>query len=153
MKILDEKGRLFGKLNLIDLLVVLLIVAVIFVAAWKLGGSRAAEAVTSEHYTVEYTVLFEDVPLDVCGFARGQIDAQLTNSGKLVDAHITAVTTAPGADEAHQTLYVTIAGDADFSGYVYKVGAQEVRVGYEYIVKTSELELTGIISAMEVTHD
>ena len=31
-----------------------------------------------------------------------------------------------------------------------KVGAQEVRVGYEYIVKTSEFELTGIITAMTV---
>ena len=29
MKLIDEKGRLFGKINLIDLLVVLLIVAVI----------------------------------------------------------------------------------------------------------------------------
>ena len=29
MKLIDEKGRLFGKINLIDLLVVLLIVAVL----------------------------------------------------------------------------------------------------------------------------
>ena len=39
MKIIDEKGRLFGKLNLIDLLVIVLILAVVFVAVWKLGGS------------------------------------------------------------------------------------------------------------------
>ena len=32
-----------------------------------------------------------------------------------------------------------------------KVGPQEVRVGYEYILKTSEFELTGLISALEVT--
>ena len=43
MKIIDEKGRLFGKLNLIDLLVIVLILAVVFVAVWKLGGSKAAE--------------------------------------------------------------------------------------------------------------
>ena len=47
MKIIDEKGRLFGKLNLIDLLVIVLILAVVFVAVWKLGGSKAAEAVKS----------------------------------------------------------------------------------------------------------
>ena len=38
-----------------------------------------------------------------------------------------------------------------FTGNVYKVGPQEVRVGYEYILKTSEFELTGLISALEVT--
>ena len=40
MKLIDEKGRLFGKINLIDLLVVLLIVAVLAAVVWKLGGSR-----------------------------------------------------------------------------------------------------------------
>ena len=46
MKLIDEKGRLFGKINLIDLLVVILIVAVIAAVAWKLGGRKAATAVT-----------------------------------------------------------------------------------------------------------
>ena len=46
MKLIDEKGRLFGKINLIDLLVVLLIVAVLAAVVWKLGGKKAAAAVT-----------------------------------------------------------------------------------------------------------
>ena len=46
MKLIDEKGRLFGKINLIDLLVVLLIVAVLAAVVWKLGGRKAAAAVT-----------------------------------------------------------------------------------------------------------
>ena len=44
---------------------------------------------------------------------------------------------------------VTIKATAAFSGNVWTVGSQEVRVGYEYILKTSEFELTGIISDME----
>ena len=40
MKLIDEKGRLFGKINLIDLLVVLLIVAVLAAVVWKLGRYR-----------------------------------------------------------------------------------------------------------------
>ncbi|MFR7745276.1 MAG: DUF4330 family protein [Acutalibacteraceae bacterium] len=35
MKLIDEKGRLFGKINLIDLLVVLLIVAVLAAVVWE----------------------------------------------------------------------------------------------------------------------
>ena len=55
------------------------------------------------------------------------------------------------ADSAHVDLGVTIEGRGQFTGNVYKVGPQEVRVGYEYILKTSEFELTGLISALEVT--
>ena len=55
------------------------------------------------------------------------------------------------ADNGHQTLFITVEADASFTGNVYKVGPQEVRVGYEYILKTSEFELTGLICALEVT--
>ena len=40
MKVIDEKGRLFGKLNLIDLLVILLIVFAAVAAASKKHGYR-----------------------------------------------------------------------------------------------------------------
>ena len=40
MKFIDEKGRLFGKLNLIDLLAVLLIVARFALAGYKKNGPK-----------------------------------------------------------------------------------------------------------------
>ena len=54
-------------------------------------------------------------------------------------------------ENGHLRLYITVEAIASFTGNVYKVGPQEVRVGYEYILKTSEFELTGLISALEVT--
>ena len=54
MKLIDEKGRLFGKINLIDLLVVLLIVAVLAAVVWKLGGRKAAAAVTGTEKKAVY---------------------------------------------------------------------------------------------------
>ena len=35
MKIIDEKGRLFGKINLIDLLVLVLVVAVVLALGFR----------------------------------------------------------------------------------------------------------------------
>ena len=61
MKIIDEKGRLFGKLNLIDLLVIVLIIAVIAAVAWKLVGKQAAETVADTGRTITYTVTVEDM--------------------------------------------------------------------------------------------
>ena len=147
MKLIDEKGRLFGKINLIDLLVVLLIVAVLAAVVWKLGGSRAG----TEKKAV-YTIEFEDVSADIAEYAKTQVDKTLVNDSKQIAAVITDVRTEPYDNElGHVRLYITVEASASFTGNVYKVGPQEVRVGYEYILKTSEFELTGLISALEVT--
>ena len=152
MKLIDEKGRLFGKLNLIDLLVVLLIVAVLAAVVWKLGGKKAAAAVTGTEKKAVYTVEFEDVPADIAEYAKTQVDKPLVNDSKLIDAVITDVRTEPYTNElGHVRLYIAVEAGASFTGNVYKVGPQEIRVGYEYILKTSEFELTGRISALEVT--
>ena len=152
MKLIDEKGRLFGKINLIDLLVVLLIVAVLAAVVWKLGGKKAATAVTGTEKKAVYTVEFEDVSADIAHFAETQVGKSLVNDSKVITASITDVRTADYADEnGHLRLYITVEAGASFTGNVYKVGPQEIRVGYEYILKTSEFELTGLISALEVT--
>jgi hypothetical protein len=152
MKFIDSKGRLFGKLNLIDLLVILILAAGIFAVVWKVGGQKAADAATSKKTVVKYTVVCEDLPKDVCEYAKSQIGQQLVDSGKLLTASVTNTSTEDSAvTSGHENLYVTIEGDAKFAAHVYTVGSQEVRVGYEYIVKTSQFELTGLISDMEVT--
>ena len=145
MKIIDEKGRLFGKLNLIDLLVIVLLIAAVAAVAWKLVGKKAAETVANTGRTITYTVTVEDVNREAAEFASTQIGKSLVNNSKVVDAAVTE-----REDGTHVDLAVTIEGQGQFTGNVYKVGAQEVRVGYEYIVKTSEFELTGIITAMTV---
>ena len=77
----------------------------------------------------------------------------LVNDSKLIDAVITDVQHRGVRQTSfgHVRLYITVEASASFTGNVYKVGPQEVRVGYEYILKTSEFELTGLISALEVT--
>jgi len=149
MKIVDEKGRLFGKINLIDLLVIVLVIAIVAAVGWKLVGKKAAAAVSDDQHELTFTVLFEDQPTEVAQFAETQVGAQLVNNAKLISAEITEVSSIPLADEPHSNLYIIVTATATFSGNVWTVGSQEVRVGYEYILKTSEFELTGIITGME----
>ncbi len=149
MKIVDEKGRLFGKINLIDLLVIVLVIAIVAAVGWKLVGSKAAAAVSDNQHEITFTVIFEDQPTEVAQFAETQVGKQLVNNAKLIPAEVTEVSSIPLASEPHANLYVTVKATATLSGNVWKVGSQEVRVGYEYILKTSEFELTGIITGME----
>ena len=148
MKIIDEKGRLFGKINLIDLLVIVLVVAVVAAVGWKLVGKKAS--VSDNTHEMTFTVLFEDQPAEVAQFAETQIGKQLVNNAKLVSAEVTGCEAVSSIRTlGHVDLSVTVKATAAFSGNVWTVGSQEVRVGYEYILKTSEFELTGIISDME----
>ena len=149
MKIVDEKGRLFGKINLIDLLVIVLVIAIVAAVGWKLVGKKAAAAVSDDQHELTFTVLFEDQPTEVAQFAETQVGKQLVNNAKLISAEITEVSSLPCAEETGNDLYVIVTATATFSGNVWTVGSQEVRVGYEYILKTSEFELTGIITGME----
>ena len=48
MKIINEKGKLFGIINLVDLLVLLLVIAVVAVVGIKLFGTKAVEVVSSK---------------------------------------------------------------------------------------------------------
>ena len=131
-------------------LVIVLLIAAVAAVAWKLVGKKAAETVPDTGRTITYTVTVEDVNREAAEFASTQIGKSLVNNSKVVDASITDAAVTDRADSAHVDLAVTIEGRGQFTGNVYKVGAQEVRVGYEYIVKTSEFELTGIITAMTV---
>ena len=153
MKIIDEKGRLFGKINLIDLLVLVLVVAVVLAVGWKLVGKKAAAHVSNKQHEITFTVLFEDQPAEVAACAETQIGKQIVNNAKLVSAEVVGCEAASSIRTlGHMDLSITIQATGTFSGNVWQVGSQEVRVGYEYILKTSEFELTGIISNLEANN-
>ncbi len=54
MKLLDKKGRLFGLVNLIDLLVIALVIVVGIGAFWYLNRGKAEAANKTVIYTVEF---------------------------------------------------------------------------------------------------
>lgn len=151
MKIIDEKGRLFGKINLIDLLVILVIVIAAAALLWKFGGKRATEAVTAKPKTATFTIVAQDVPEEVCRFAETQVGQQLTNSDKLINATVVSTAYKTVEGQKNPDLYIVVEADVSYASYVYKVGTQEVRVGFDYIVKTSEFEMTGTVCNLEVT--
>lgn len=75
MKIIDEKGRLFAKINLIDLVI---IVAVIALLAATVVKFKTSDTYLSRGRTLEYTVLVENV-------RQATVDAINQNKEGLVD--------------------------------------------------------------------
>ncbi len=174
MKIIDEKGKLFGKMNIIDILVLLVVAAVVVVLAWK-GGSKVSEAVgmtESNTTTVEYQVIVNNANAALCQSVLAidfsdEANSQVMNDGKLVDAQILSCELQPyyltqvsedgtllrAEDPERGVLVFTLRAEASVVDYAYVVGSQELRIGKSYIVKTTALELTGSVSGLEVVHE
>jgi len=89
VRILDDRYRLFGIINPVDLIAVLIVVAGVFVAANMLFGDSTPTAVTAETVPVTFSVLYPDVPLNVfesADFTEGDVVNKVGGKplGKLV---------------------------------------------------------------------
>ena len=160
---IDEKGRLFGKINIVDLLVVLvIIIAAVFVGMKFLGGgSGTGGAVSGGKTRIVYTVLVENVRPEVYENVKACVDAgdaTLMASGEMLDGRVTDVTAAPHEEsisvsstgnaviipvgKGHLDLTFTIECNV-LNTITTEIGTQEVRIGKTHIVKTDKFELAG----------
>lgn len=167
MKIIDEKGRFFGRINVIDLLVLLGVVVVAFVLVGKMVGNKGAGLAGQAKLT--YTVKVCDVDAQVYESIQNiTFPDQLMASGNLLNANVVSVTPEKSQGQVYEVLPNTQGGmelktgendsyDLTFTIEAFvpdnaknEVGTQEVRVGKTHIVKTSQLELEkGIILSCE----
>ena len=162
---LDEKGRLFGKINIIDLLVLLLIIAVAVAVGIKLlGGGGLLADDTTQSGTITYTVKVPGVDPDVYDAIKGYKGDKLMAAGVVVagseivditsEPHTASATvnTSTGAlsfplEEGLLDLTFTIKAHVP-DVVTNEVGTQEVRIGKSHIVKTVHFELTeGIVTS------
>lgn len=164
---LDEKGRLFGKINVIDLLVALLVIVVAVVVAVKLlgggeglpGGETGSTKLT---YTVEVDGVKPEVYENLKSYVEQEGGDQLMASGDMLDAYVTGVTAEPHEEAVSlntangQVSLPTESGLLDLTftiesnvvnAVTNEVGTQEVRIGKTHTVKTIHFELmNGVIT-------
>ncbi len=167
MSVIDKKGRIFGKLNIIDLIAILLIVAVLALIGYKLLGSD--EDLAGSGQSVVYTVEVKGVEPEVYDFIQDNLPSQLTASNEMLDAYVTAAegslieediySLEAGSGTSGEKIIRAEAGTYDvvftIEGTVKdnlssKLGTQEIRVGKSHIVKTTLFELEGgVITSCE----
>ena len=160
-----KDGKLFGKINIIDLLVIIMAVVIVAAVALKMTGRLGAvvpEVGTNITYTVRVERVDAEVYENVKSFidqakAAGKTGDQLMSNGACLSAYVTDVTALPAQEKTEMAVgdnYVGIVTsgkdllDLTFTveGYVAnntktELGSQEVRVGKRHIVKTTHFEL------------
>lgn len=157
MKIINEKGKLFGLINIVDLLVLLAAVAVIGGLGWKLVGHQVTEAVKPTVTMTAVMRLRGATPFLVEEVERNdQTGKQLVAGNDYVNAVITNVELEPyevqvqcadgsivnSVDPVKMDIVFTVESTVTQGTAAPKIGTQEVRTGRTFILKTNDFEGT-----------
>ncbi|MDR1703689.1 MAG: DUF4330 domain-containing protein [Clostridiales bacterium] len=161
MAVLDKKGRLFGRLNIIDCVAVLLIIALAAAAVYRFTASGMTKNTNCRiRYTLvirpvrDFTLDFYDKGLSVYDKAKqeyiGDVDgfrfepyelSGVKNDGTFVMA----------ARPEQSTVYLDIAADARETDTAFLLnGAYELKVGSEININTKYVDVTGTVVSAEI---
>jgi len=165
MKIINEKGKLFGIINIIDLVVILCIALVAFALIYKLGAPAAENVVAPKSDMI--------VKMRVRGamdYLEKEVNKHLPAGTRLVagndyipdaevvsvtsEPYLAGVTTADGrvvteADPQKSDLIITVRAKQNKNDPILKIGNQEIRIGRGFIFKTQTFEINAIIETVE----
>lgn len=177
VKVIDEKGRLWGKVNIIDLLVVLLVIAAaVFLIVRRLPGKETGETEESKQnvtYQVLVTrvdpVVYDTVKSSLDGAENQRLQMFSSDTNSFLDAfivnceakpHVEYVATSQGeikrvessGDDQRLDLVFTIEGEST-NPNTHAVGLQQIRVGIGHTIKTTQFELYGSIISLSIEEE
>lgn len=164
MKLIDEKGKLFGKLNIVDLVVVVIIIAIVAAVVVRFTSSKLNANGLNPVSEDQYCYVTAFASLQVPEVAESlNIGDHIVAGGKYTDAEIVDIKVEPaayvGVNSEGKAVYsehpiwkdvtVVVKEKIDPSNITIKVGGQEARVGYSYIIKTQTVEANAKIRGVE----
>ena len=147
----QKKTFRIGKLNIVDMIAIILLLAVAAYAVFRLSGKDDTPVVTT------YVVRVEGVPEATYDACQEHLPSTLMAKGALLNGQIESVEKAPFLvlspdgewveDPEHVTLYFTCkANVVRGSVLTNKVGEQEIRIGKpDYILKSEYIEFQNTI--------
>lgn len=163
MKLVNEKGKLFGIINVIDLAILLVIALVAVAAVYKFAAPAASEVIAPKSdmtVTMRVRGAMDYLTDEVMKLQPGE---KLIAGSNYVDAEVVSVENVPylsaatsaegkfvtAADPQKSDLLITIRSKQSKTDPILKVGTQEVRIGRGFIFKTQTVEVNAIIEKVE----
>lgn len=163
MKIIDENGKLFGKISIVDIGIILLVIFGIVAVAYKLNITDAAK---KETVTVRYTICAE-------GLRQQSVDAISQASENIIDAEnddalgtivdikkenaVQIVAMADGTFKVAEhpekfDLYVTLEVDGTISadGTVHTASGKKIMYGDTIGINNGYSQMFGTVENVEI---
>lgn len=154
-RFLDERGRIFGTVNVVDLLVLLVIAAVVVFAVVRTTGD------TSKTFPVEVTYTVQEVRQATVDALLKAVDAKarVRDDGGTTLGNVVGVTPRPTVKESltaegglvssespvFSDIDIVVAGDATESNSTVYVGAVPMRVGKKVTLVGTGFEVLTVI--------
>lgn len=165
MKIVNEKGKLFGIINPADLLVLILIVAVVAGVGVKLFGTQVQNKVAPQVECIAEVAIIGTPPRILQEIERQDLAGERIVSGNeylnatvedvwfedyIVQTPLQNGTIVDSKDPSKKDVIVKIKTTVSEGTASPKIGSQELRAGKTYIVKTQRFECSGTIRYVEI---
>lgn len=165
MKIINEKGRLFGIINIVDLLLVIAILAVAGGVGWKLLGPQVTEKVSPQVEMTANMVVIGTPPRLIEEINRQDPVGQRLVAGNeymsatiediKIENYVVQAVTADGTivdavDPSKKDVIFTIKTKVSAGTPNPKIGSQEVKAGKTFILKTQTLEVIATIKSVDI---
>ncbi len=165
MKLIDQKGKLFGKINIIDLIIIVCVVVVAAALAYKFVAP-AAESVVAPKSDMYVTMRVRG-GMD---YLDKEVNDHLKPGTKLIagsdyiagaevvdvwsDDYLAAVpkddgTVATASDPQKRDIFIKVKAKQNKNDPILKIGNQEIRIGRGFIFKTQTIEVNAIIETVE----
>ena len=152
---MEQKAKRIGKFNVIDIIAVVLILAVMAFAGYKLMN-RGGDAAQPEMVKITYQVKAEGVPAELYENTKKHLPSKMMASGAYVGGEIVDVEKEPYyvlgpdgqwvEDPYHVNLIFTAEAKVTAGSIMLsKVGEQEIRVGKDHIIKSEFVEVMDTI--------
>jgi hypothetical protein len=150
-RILDERGRLFGKVNVVDLVVLLVIVAVVCFAVLRMTGGSSQSVPVKVTYTVEAQ---RQATVNAIRAKGSVTDDGGTLLGQVQDVIVTPTQeeypTPDGDLKAFDSpifkdITIVVVGRGQLSGSKVRIGSVPMRVGKKVTLVGSDFEVQSVI--------
>lgn len=160
MKIIDKKGRLFGLINIVDLLIIILLLALVAVGVKRFGNKAAVGEATTKKGLItaeikdvrDVTAKNVKVGDPIYDYDKGTLIGKILTAevepykdkteyqGKFFNSEV------PGKYRVIMTIDADVKETQDF----YQVGTEQIRVGAEMRIKNKSISSFMTILGIEV---
>lgn len=162
MKIIDKEGKVFNKINILDLVFIGVVVLLVFLSAIKIMGKDLEEIGTSsESMNVQFvaTILYEKgyldsiKPGDRIGETKHYLDSEVVHVEVLpvyetnLDSEGNPVSSI---DPTMEKARVTVEGTMLYDNRSFKLGGQELRQGKMVFIESDFYRLRGQVETIKV---
>ena len=160
MKIIDKKGRLFGLINIVDLLIIVLLLALVAVGEKRFGNKAAVGEATTKKGVI--TAEIKDVRDVTAKNVKVGDPIYNYDKGTLIGKILTAEV-EPYKDKTEYQgkffnaevpdkyrVIVTLDADVKETQDFYQVGTEQIRIGAEMRIKNKSITSFMTILGIEV---